>query len=427
MTLPPRSVFGQLALVIALVLLGAAALALLLGSSMAVRPAVDQIARSMDGFATVIEAQLRTRPREEVLAMLHDTGFELRDAPPPASARVHRAPMVRALQEFANEGGLGAGRELRTAADAHGVRLWLKLDAAPAPWIAFPVRERRGGAPSFAVALLAACVVLVWLAAAYFARRLVQPLRRLAAAAPALVRGEEVAMPTIGGPREVRELGGALERSAREVREAAQDRTLMLAGISHDLRTPLTRVQFALELLPDTDPELRAGIARDIAEIDAILSQFVAYARDGRDENSEMLDLAAVCRNAVTAVGGGDWEVDVPTHATLRGRPMALLRAVENLVVNAQHHGAAPFELRLSRDGDAWRVEVADHGSGLDREAAERVRQPFVRSAARESVHVGSGLGLAIVERVARQHGGELQLLPNCPHGLRAVLSLRGA
>lgn len=425
MTLPPRSVFGQLALVIALVLLGAAALALLLGSSMAVRPAAEQIVRSMDGFANVIEVQLRTRSRGDVQATLREAGFELRSTPPPP-ASVRRAPMLRTLQRIADEGGLGAGRELLIAADAHGIRLWLKLDAAPELWIAFPVRERGGGARRFSMVLLAVCVPLVWLAAAYFARRLVQPLRRLAAAAPALVRGEEVAMPTIGGPREVRELGGALERSAREVREAAQDRTLMLAGISHDLRTPLTRVQFALELLPDTDPELRAGIARDIAEIDAILSQFVAYARDGRDENSEMLDLAAVCRNAVTAAGG-DWEVGAPTYATLRGRPMALLRAIENLVVNAQRHGAAPFELRLSRDGDAWRVEVADHGSGLDREAVERVRQPFVRSAAREDAHAGSGLGLAIVERVARQHGGELQLLPNFPHGLRAVLSLRGA
>lgn len=426
MTPLPRSVFGQLALVIALVLLGAAALALLLGGGMAVRPAAEQIARSMDGFANVVEAQLRTRPREDVQAMLRETGFELRDVPPPASAPVRRAPVMRTLQSIADEGGLGAGRELRAAADGRGIRLWLKLDAAPALWIAFPVRERGGGARRFSVALLAACVVLVWLAAAYFARRLVQPLRRLAAAAPALVRGEEAEMPPVGGPREVRELGLALQRSAHEVREAAQDRALMLAGISHDLRTPLTRVQFALELLPDTDPELRAGIVRDIAEIDAILSQFVAYARDGRDENSEMLDLAAVCRNAVAAAGGA-WDADTPTYAALRGKPMALLRAIENLVVNAQRHGAAPFSLRLSRDGGAWCVEVADHGRGLDREAAERVRQPFVRSAVREDGGTGSGLGLAIVERVARQHGGELQLLPNFPNGLRAVLSLRGA
>src|SRR6185312_12732331 len=115
-------------------------------------------------------------------------------------------------------------------------------------------------------------------------------------------------------------------------------RNLMLAGISHDLRTPLTRVQFALEMLPDTDPGLRAGMERDIGEIDAILSQFIAYARDGRDEGVENVDLAAICRNALTAAAF-DWEADIAAEAPLRGRPMALLRAIENLLGNAERHG----------------------------------------------------------------------------------------
>ena len=105
----------------------------------------------------------------------------------------------------------------------------------------------------------------------------------------------------------------------------------------------------------------------------------------------------------------------------MRGRPMALLRAVENLLVNAQRHGTFPFALRLHREGDAWRIEVSDHGPGLTPEAAERARQPFVH----DGQNGGSGLGLAIVDRVARQHGGELRLMPNSPRGLRAVLTLR--
>jgi hypothetical protein len=206
-----------------------------------------------------------------------------------------------------------------------------------------------------------------------------------------------------GTPREVAELADALDRASAQVRDAGEERALMLAGVSHDLRTPLTRLQYALELIPDADPALRAGMERDIEEMDAVLGQFVAYARDGRDEHAEPLDLADLCRNAATALPG-DWTLDLPDSAPMRGRPMALLRAVGNLMANAGRHGRPPFVLSLRREGRHWLLEIADHGPGLSAEAAARVRQPFVRS----GTAAGSGLGLAIVERVAhqRRHAG---------------------
>jgi two-component system osmolarity sensor histidine kinase EnvZ len=414
----PRTVFGQLALVIALALLGAGALALLLGREFASRPATEQLLRAIDAFADTVEALDRGQPPQRTVRLLRADGLEVRDSEPEASAG--RLPLLRLIQRRANR-ALGDAREIRLGRGAHGDVLWLKLNTARPLWVAFAYGNNGLGARRFSVLLLGGCALLVWLAAAYFARRLVQPLRALAQAAPGIVRGEASPQLRIEGPREVAELAHALAQSGHDVRAAAEERALMLAGISHDLRTPLTRLQFALELLPDTDPELRAGMARDIDEVDAILSQFIAYARDGRDEAGETVDLAAICRNAVAASAAA-WSVDAPAAAPLHGRPMALLRAVENLVVNAQKHGAAPFALRLSREGDAWKVEVADHGPGLSAETRERVRQPFARGGG----NAGSGLGLAIVERVARQHGGELRLLPNAPRGLRAALLLRG-
>jgi two-component system, OmpR family, osmolarity sensor histidine kinase EnvZ len=413
-----RTVFAQLALVIALTLVGTLVLAVLLGRVMVVRPAAEQLARAADGFASVVETRLRTRPRNEVLAGLREAGFELRDTAPAVDAAPRR-PLVRALRRNMAAGAPGAGREVRATADGEGARLWLKLDATPELWIAFPMRERRDGARRFSVAMLGACVVLIWLAAAYFARRLVQPLRQLAAAAPALVRGENTAPPVERAPAEVAEVARALVDASREVSEAAEERALMLAGISHDLRTPLMRLQYALA--PQLDRELQAGIDRDIAEIDAVLSQFIAYARDGRDESAETVDLARICRSALAA-GHAGWTCTLPDPAPMRGKPMALLRAVENLVVNALRHGGPPYALALSRDGEAWCVEVADAGPGMPEAFADRAQRPFVHGAGG-----GSGLGLAIVARVARQHRGELRLLPNEPRGLRAQLWLRGA
>ncbi|WP_202845024.1 ATP-binding protein [Luteimonas saliphila] len=415
----PRSVFAQLALVIALVLAGAATLALLLGREFAARPATAQLLRNVDGLADAVEALARDGRRTQALQRLSAAGIELREDAP-AAVRTRPLAVMRRFEARARA-VLGPERDLRLGDGDAGNVLWLRLELSPPVWVAL-VHDRRGaGVRRFSALMLAGCVLLVWAAAAHFARRLVQPLRRLADAAPALVRGED-AVPALGpAPAEVVELARSLGEANREVREAAEERMVMLAGISHDLRTPLTRLQYALALVPDTDRELQAGMYRDIAEIDAILSQFIAYARDGRDENVELVDLVQVCRNALAA-GEGEWAVDLPDSAPIHGRPMVLLRAVENLVVNAGRHGAPPLSLSLSRDGDAWCVEVADAGPGIPDEQVQRVQRPFVHGD-----RGGSGLGLAIVARVARQHHGELRLLSQAPRGLRAQMRLRGA
>ncbi|MDH5822545.1 ATP-binding protein [Luteimonas sp. RD2P54] len=421
--LPPRGVFGQLVLVIALVLLGAALLAAVLGRELAVGPASGQLLRAMQAFAAVAERLERSGSRETLVTALREAGLQVRREPPaPPAGRV--APLMRALQAraAAQTGPSAPAREIRIGRGSAGDGnvAWLRLGTSEPLWVSFTDERRGEHARRFSVALLLGCALLVWVAAAWCARRLVQPLRRLARQAPAVVRGE--GSEALGGraPREVDELARAMVDAGTAMRAASDERNVMLAGISHDLRTPLTRVQFALELLPEVDPELRAGIDRDIAEIDAILSQFIAYARDGRDEAVEPVDLAEICRNVV---GASDvaWELQVPDRALARGRPMALLRAVENLVVNAQRHGAPPYSLALAREQDHWRIEIGDHGPGLGRHEARRLLQPFAHGAGG-----GSGLGLAIAERVARQHHGELRLLPNPPRGLRAVLVVRG-
>ena len=411
----PRSLFGQLALVIALVLAGAGLLALLLGRELALRPAAQQLLRTLDGFANVAEALQRSPSAAALEPALHEAGLQVRHDPPPAAKRA--GVLADEVQRRA-AGQLGPGRQLRRGEDG---AMWLKL-ATPDPlWVAFSGERRGHGVRRFSVALLAACALLVWLAAAYFARRLVLPLRQLALAAPHIVRGDGAVPIAGGGPREVNDLARALADASADVRNAAAERSLLLAGISHDVRTPLTRLQYALALLPQVEPELRDGMERDIGEIDAILAQFIAYARDGRDEASAPLDLAELCRHALGATRAA-WEVELPEHAPLYAKPMALQRALGNLIGNAERHGAAPFQLRLARDGDGWRIEVRDHGPGLDPALAASAQQPFVHGG-----HGGSGLGLAIVERVARQHHGELRLDNAAPHGLRATLWVREA
>jgi two-component system, OmpR family, osmolarity sensor histidine kinase EnvZ len=419
MTPLPRGVFGQLVLVIALTLTGTAALAMLLGRELVMRPAASHLLRTMDGFAEVVEELDRELPRASLLRTLRDAGLEVSETPP-VQVPERGGIFVRELTDQARQ--LSSNRrDIQLARQNGRGGIWFKLDTAPPLWASFTQQKPREGVRWFSVLMLAGSVPLVWLAAAYFARRLVLPLRQLARAAPGIARGDPLPAVCATSSHEVSELAQSLAAASAQVRSTAEERAIMLAGISHDLRTPLTRVQYAVELLPDTDAELRAGIERDVEEIDTILTQFINYARDGRDEASEVVNLADICRNAVAAAMG-EWRISAPDDAPIRGRPMALLRAVSNLLTNAVRHGAPPFSLDLQRAGEWWIVEVADQGPGLSAEDAARLRRPFARS----SKHGGSGLGLAIVDRVAHQHRGDLQLIPNEQRGLRAILRLRG-
>ncbi|WP_129648131.1 ATP-binding protein [Peristeroidobacter agariperforans] len=416
----PRGVFGQLALVIALTLIGTALLAVLLGRELVTRPAASQMLRSMDGFAGVIEELDKHQPRARMQETLRKVGLQVSETPPEQSTE-GVGPFMREIIDQARQRSDGQ-RVLRIGQHQGSEAIWFELNTTPPVWVSLGYPKAGERVRRFSVLLLAGSVLLVWLAAAYYARRLVMPLRQLAQAAPRISRGDPPPAMLAASSREVAELAQALSAASLEVRTAAEDRSMMLAGISHDLRTPLTRLQYAIELLPDTDPELREGIGRDIEEIDGILTQFIDYARDGRDEASEAVNLADICRNAATAASGA-WTLFVPDIAPLHGRPMALLRAVSNLLVNAERHGAPPLRLYLTGTQGSWTIEVRDRGPGMSPKEADRVRQPFARGAK----HGGSGLGLTIVDRVAHQHGGELRLLPNTPRGLCATLRLRGS
>jgi signal transduction histidine kinase len=274
------------------------------------------------------------------------------------------------------------------------------------------------------VGIAAAAAAAAWWAA----RRVARPLEVLARGATRAGAGlaPDFAVPE-PAPREVGAIASALASMHARLRGVVDDRTRMLAAISHDLRTPLTRLRLRAEQIPEA--EERAKAAADIDEMERMIAETLAFARaDALETGAERFDLAALLHSLVDdrIDLGADiaLEGQAPAGLVVEGRPGALRRALDNLVSNALAHGT---HARLSLDADAERIRihVDDAGPGVPPHELERVFAPFYRlEASRSRSTGGAGLGLAVARDIARAHGGDVVLVNRPGGGLRATLSL---
>ena len=274
--------------------------------------------------------------------------------------------------------------------------------------------------------VLSALVVagLVAATAAMLVHTLATPLRTLAA----VVDGLDAERPTAlveRGPRDVRRLVAAFNALQTRIAGMVADRTRSLAAISHDLRTPLSRIRLRTALLPEGDP--RRGVEADLDEVEALIDQLLAYIRGETDpERAEPVNLAALVSTVCDAHAdlGRDVVYAGPDH--LRGvvRPLEVRRALENLIGNALAY-AGGAEVSLGTDEGLVRLAVGDRGPGVAETDLPRLAQPFVRlDEARRRATGGAGLGLAIARQAAEREGGRLRLGPRPGGGFLAELLL---
>ncbi|HVL36936.1 MAG TPA: ATP-binding protein [Burkholderiales bacterium] len=271
------------------------------------------------------------------------------------------------------------------------------------------------------LALLALSLAGAWLIASTIAR----PLAAVTRAARRIGGGEPHEPLPEAGPRELRTVARAFNRMASSLESMERERAMVLAGISHDLRTPLSRLRLALEM-SGAERRAAAAMVEDIDEMDAIIGQFLDFAR-GENEPHAVQDLDALVREL------GEHYARLHRHIAVRCGAvppfafarMAVRRALANLVDNALRYAGEPVELETRRADGAVHVEVRDRGPGVPAAEVERLKRPFTRLDDSRAGAGGSGLGLAIVERIARAHGGSLELLPRPGGGLLARLVLR--
>jgi two-component system osmolarity sensor histidine kinase EnvZ len=378
--------------------------------------------------------------RRELLADLIENE-SLRVLPLEASDRVqpmNDTALLRLVEQEVRQ-RLGAGTRL--ASEVNGVAgFWVSFAIDEDAYWVFIDRDllrRDIGSGWIAWAVLATALSL--LVAIAITRVVNRPLAGLAHAAADLGAGRVPAPLPDAGPVEIRRVNQNFNRMVSDLEKLNQDRALLLAGVSHDLRTPLTRMRLELEMsgLPEA---ARAAMIGDLDQMDLIVRQFLDYALPVPQRAPELLDLGALVREALArsrllvAEGEGAQAMqrvrtDLPQELRVPGYRTELARLLDNLLGNAARYGrdaAGRLDLALTLravEGTALLV-VADHGPGIAPRDLPRLVRPFERGEAARSNTGGAGLGLAIVERVARLHGARIDFGANTPCGLRIELRL---
>lgn len=318
------------------------------------------------------------------------------------------------------------GDETRFAEERNGiVALWVSFFIEDEEfWVALP--KARVEHPVSQVLLAGGGIVLMLsLLGAYFiARQVALPLKRLATAAQQVGQGITPAALPEQGAQEMVAVSRAFNQMSADLAANERERALVLAGISHDLRTPLTRVRLAAEL--SLDDGLREGLNADVEQMDSVIQQFLDYARHDGNETAVSTDVTQLVNDISKRylALAHSLTLDMQAVGSPVVRPLLLERALINLLDNAIKYGGGEITLRLAQVENRIELSVEDQGVGIPESERENVKRPFTRLDVARSDATGSGLGLAIVERTAQLHGGKFILSDNAGGGLVAKLVL---
>ncbi len=286
------------------------------------------------------------------------------------------------------------------------------------------VRLTFGSSFAYVLAQLGLALVLFGLAI-WFMRRELVPIEHLGVAADALGKGRDVPdFAFSGGTREVRNAATAFHTMRIRLRRSIQQRTEMLAGVSHDLRTPLTRMKLSLALLPDS-PETRE-LSDDVDDMQRMIEGYLAFARGEGDEDPVMSDLSEIMEDVAAGARHGNASLDLAWKGDMNVelRPIAIKRCLTNIVSNAQRY-ASRIRIEAVRGRTSVEIAVDDDGPGIPPEKYEDVFRPFFRlDESRNAATGGVGLGLSIARDVARSHGGDVALAASPLGGLRVVVRI---
>jgi two-component system, OmpR family, osmolarity sensor histidine kinase EnvZ len=396
-------------------------------------PRARELAQLSASAVNVVRAALLTAKPSKRQVFLRDLSMRegIRILPAEKNDQIEPPPETRFFELVHQEMLSRLDDDTRIALQVNGSPgFWISFRLDPDDdeeyWLVLPQSRTRHGIPwhwlGWGMLALGLALVVAWL----IVSRITSPLTKLAIAARHVGQGRQPGALEESGPEELIELTQAFNRMTRGLAQYERERAEVLAGISHDLRTPLARLRLEAEMNASTEAA-RIGMAADIDQMDAIITQFLDYARGDGGETPIECDV-------------GELLAEVARHEQAIGRPLdftpqtelpslflrrkAMRRAIQNLIDNAWKYGAPPISLAAVCDHKILEIRVEDCGPGIPAEEVEHLKQAFTRRETARSNVGGTGLGLAIVDRIVRLHGGTFDLLPRTGGGLLARFRL---
>lgn len=417
----PRTAFARSAVVVGLVIFLTQVLTLWFFARNAYLPGIREYSR-----LTLLQAELsiyeETRDAEaarrlgEVSGILMATPPEAEDSQVPLISR----PVVNSFRAEIEE-LFGEPVNIRFE-DSRRPVLWINTPSFQGQWLRVPMTFFRDYDRYLLVGWGVTVPLFAVIAGLLIARGLNRPLKRLEQVAAVVGRGDPVPpLNDRNGPEEINAVNRAFNRMTRELAQAQRDRALLLAGVSHDLRTPLTRLRLSAEFIDDE--ELSEGIIGDIEDMDAILEQFIGFIRDGADEMASYEDINDLVEDVCSKFDSPELHVQLRRVPRLMIKRLTFKRLLTNLMTNATKYGAPPVRVSTRLAGQDVVLTVRDHGPGMPEADIPTLLQPFSRGEKARTV-TGSGLGLAIVKRVVDMHHGQVKLANHPDGGLEVEIRL---
>ncbi|MGA9854124.1 MAG: ATP-binding protein [Gammaproteobacteria bacterium] len=353
-------------------------------------------------------------------------GFRIVPEGSPQSTFKGTSDGVPADLETSLKSTFGSSVQLKSEPKSHD--LWIRFPVRTQQyWLVLPHNRIRPLFPLDLLIWIALGVIIAIIGAYLVIFRLDRQLHKVLEAARAIGRGETPGNLDESGPDEIRDLSRGFNQMAEGLQKLDAERRLMLAGISHDLRTPLTRLRIGIELAGNAvEPGLSHGMIHDIEDMDSILMQFLDYARDGSEEAPQFADFNQIVFDVCHRydITGKTIKTGLDDFPPFKFRKLAIRRLVSNLVDNAMRYGGREIEVVTQKVKSKIIVKVMDRGPGIKNLEPDQLIKPFMRNDSARGNQTGAGLGLTIAERIARLHGGELHLSNRDGGGLIAIVEI---
>jgi len=421
----PRSAFGQTVLLIGFLLFVNQVVSYISFALYVIEPNQQQINQLLAKQVRVVfidlnDARLSPKMAE---AFHHETGIgvyleqdALRLGLAEAGHYPYRSEQMSEL--------LGGPAEVRIS-QGDEYLFWIRPPQAPNLWVKIPLLGLEEANFSPLVFFLGIIGVLSVAGGWLFVRQLNRPLKSLQRAAEDVGRGNFPEPLAENGTSEIMAVTQAFNHMSKGIKQLENDRNLLMAGISHDLRTPLTRIRLATEMMSELDDFLREGIENDIDDMNNIIDQFIDYLRHGSKDKAELGDLNLLVSEVLNVETPADRHIVFTANdcPEIPLRYVAIKRALANLIQNSLRYTQGDIEVITGHDKTCAYFIVSDEGEGIPDTDIERLFQPFTQGDKARGTE-GSGLGLAIIKRIVDTHGGRIELSNKAAGGLQAKVYL---